>query len=310
VSRQGDPKSGAERPAARVQYTPARPAGQDPIRLKFRVPKGQVATLEVLRRDADPPAPVPFLAGYAVAPEDERGRAEFVLEPVSGFAQQTNLPVWTMKLIAEGGATVSGGFVELGPLTSIVSQQPNSYLDFQPRAVSEMGLTAPPATTETSGPAAPAQLSLRVVTHGREFSLRKFDSTLVSVGSTNWLPSVTAPPAEPPPDLERELLAWQVRENPPGTASSNWIRFTMSGLDLRRQPDGRWLIMDFAVVTQGDVEPVIRLDGNGFLAVARMSTPGPPPRRTPCVTGSNGACRMPYRNPICLPSATPWPKTS
>jgi tRNA A-37 threonylcarbamoyl transferase component Bud32 len=247
-------------------------AATNEIRVKLRIAKGQVATLEVLRRDTDPPTPVPFFSGFVVAPDDERGRCEFFLVPAPGLPHQTNPPTWTIKLVAEDGATTSGGFAELGPLIAIGSPQPNSVVEFGPGAESELMLTRPYATAETNDVTPCAQLSLSVRTHNRRaVSTRPIESTVVSLGSTNWISSVKAvpPPAKSGP--QPEVLAYQWRQAPAGTNTTNWVRFTMTSVELRHLPDGRWLGMDYVSDEHGDGERAFRLDGNGFKAVTRTT---------------------------------------
>ena len=143
------------------------PSGPEPIRVKLRIPRGQAATFEVWRRDVDPPVVVPSLTGFAIAPKDERGRVEFKLEPGSGLPQQTDSPVWRMQLVTEDGATVSGGFVGLVPLWSVVTPGSEKLIEIGPGRESDILLTTERGMAGTNGESPRVPLSLVVKKIGR-----------------------------------------------------------------------------------------------------------------------------------------------
>ena len=271
-SRTTDAKPDEGRPAPTVHFTPAVAAGSDAIRVRLRIAKGQAASVQVFRYDTDPPTPVPAFAGYFFAPDDERGRAELRLEPVPEAGPGTQPQSWRMKLVAEDGASVIGGAVELGPLSSSTPASPNNVLEIGPGADTDLLLTAPSAPGETNVLAPRAVLSLRVQARARRpVSARPVESTTVSVGSTNWVASLLAPQAAPTPGPAPEILAYQWRQGPTGTKTTNWIRYTMTAVELRQLADGRWLAMDFVTDTQGGCERAFRVHGNGFKAHTRIS---------------------------------------
>ncbi|MCL4179056.1 MAG: serine/threonine protein kinase [Verrucomicrobia bacterium] len=188
LSRQSDEGPGAGPRSEPVLSTDAIvQTDREAIRVKLRIPRGQAATFEVWRRDVDPPVVVPSLTGYAIAPNDERGRLEFQLEPGTGFPQQTDLPVWRMQLVTEDGATVSGAFVGLGPLWSVVTPGSEQIIELGPGRESDILLTTEHGMAGTNGGSPRVPLSLVVKTHDRTgVSGRTVQSTIVSVGSTNW----------------------------------------------------------------------------------------------------------------------------
>jgi predicted Ser/Thr protein kinase len=106
TTRTSEPSQGFSKAPAAVKV------GYEPVGGTIRVPKGLVATLEIVRRDQDPQVTIPDFVGYVLAPTAERGRATFQLEPVAGASGR-----WVMKVVSEDGATAEVGFADLGPLT-------------------------------------------------------------------------------------------------------------------------------------------------------------------------------------------------
>ncbi len=272
MSRLTEPTPDTPGPAPTLHSSPAVEARSDAIRVRLRIAKGQAASVQVFRTDLDPPAPVPAFAGYLMAPDDERGRAEFVLQPVADRDPEAPGRSWRLHLVAEDGATVMGAPTELGPLVSAVSPGPNNVLELQADADSGLLLTVPNDPTQTNPLPARPVLMLQVQARARKpVSSVPVESTVVGAGSTNWVASLLAPRPTPTPAPQPEVLAYQWRQGPAGTNTTNWVRYTMTGVELRQLSDGRWLAMDFATDVQGDCQRFFRVDGNGFRAVTRTT---------------------------------------
>jgi hypothetical protein len=265
----------AERELARIDLAEARKlsgAGaepvQMPIRANFRTGKGQVVTFQVVRGESDNFAPVPGMAGFVVAPDDDRGRFSLVLapEPATGSTNQLR---WRMSVVNEDGSVNSGASAELGELISMVPT--NHFHSIEADSSFGLYLTRAFSTAETNGVIPLAELSLDVRSQPRGRVGASPDSTLISIGSTNWAQSLTQHQkatagrrAQP-----GEVLAYQWLKSPVGTNTTNWIRFTFTKVDLRLVDGQQWLTMDYASDVHGDCEEVFRVDGNGFEAVTR-----------------------------------------
>lgn len=174
-------------PVSEAAAPPAPAAEPSPIRANFRVGKGQVVILEMLRRDVDPPSPVPFYQGYVIAPDEERGRFSLVLTPTQPWAGQTNAPAWRLTLVSDDGATVSGGVQDFGEL--VPNLPPDQVHAIEPNSDAELPFTRP---DPQSGPAEPRrlELSLRLRSQARGEVGRPRESVSVSIGSTNWVDSL------------------------------------------------------------------------------------------------------------------------
>ena len=258
-------------------------SGPQPIRANFRAAKGQVVTLEVLRRDNDTAIPVPFFDGYAVASDEERARFSLLLTPTEPFGAQTNRPAWRLSLVTEEGATASGVVVDFGEL---IPNLPRNHLhSIEPDSSFEIMLTRPYPGAETNGLIPRTQLSLAVVSRARGKIGGPQEATTVGVGSTNWMKSLreiqssTAAPRLRP----GEVLAHQWLKGPDGTNTTNAIRFTFMNIELRSEDGRQWLAMDYATDVRGNCEPVFRVDANGFNAVTRKSGLLVTPKDSPVV---------------------------
>ncbi len=267
-----------------VRFEPAvATEGPSPIRANFRFAKGQVVTFEVMRRNGDDYVPVPFFSGYAVAPDDERGRCSIVLSP-EPTAVSTNGLRWRFSLISEDGGAAMGMFADFGELISMV---PTNHLHLMEAGDSfGLFLTQAYPGAETNGIVPKAELSLSVRSVPRGSVGIGPESTSVNVGSTNWMPVLRQLAKATPGRRAQpgEVLASQWLKSPVGTNTTNGIQFTFTTVDLRQEDGRTWLAMGYISDVRGDCEEVFRVDGNGFKAVTRKTsweaTPaGSPPVR-------------------------------
>ena len=269
---------------------PGAAAGRDGdtnvLRVKLRIARSQVATLELMRHDTEPPTLVPFFSGYVAAPDEERGRVEFLLVPAPGTSSEVTPISWTMKLVAEDGATVVGSSAELGPLIPVLGRQGSGGVEIEAGSVTELMLTGPYPDAETNGisPRVPLALHIRSQDRTRVTS-RPVESTVVSLGTTNWMAAIKAAlavrlaPTGPVP----EVLAHQWRRSQEGPETTNWISFTVTAVEYRRAEDGRWLALDHVTDEHGDCERVFRTVGIGFKPVTRTSEFRVEPKGSPPV---------------------------
>jgi predicted Ser/Thr protein kinase len=242
--------------------------GPQPIRANFRVGKGQAVTFEVVRGERENFAPVPNMAGFVVAPDDERGRFSVVLTPEPAG---TNRLRWRMSVINEDGSANHGATVDLGELISMV---PTNHLHtIEEDSSFGLYLTRAYQTAGTNGVSPLAELSLDVRSQSRGRVGASPDSTLVGVGSTNWARSLkdyqkaAGRRAQP-----GEVLAYQWLKSPAGTNTTNSIRFTFTSVELRNEDGQQWLAMGYVTDVHGDCEVVFRVDGNGFKPVTRKTS--------------------------------------
>ncbi len=172
----------------------------DPIRLRFRVAKGQVATFEVWRKDQEPAAPVPFFAGYFASSDAERGRGELVLSPIPlSWNEDVSQQDWTMDFANDDGAmNVRGTRQKLGPLISVIGTEPNNFLDLSPNGSAEIVLTQPyPPGVDTNGVPPGATLSLVVRSAARrEHVAAPQRQAFMCIGTTNWVKHLAAQTAD------------------------------------------------------------------------------------------------------------------
>lgn len=167
TTRTAEPSQGFSEAPAAVQV------GYEPVGGTIRVPKGLVATLEIVRRDQDPQVTIPGFTGYVLAPTAERGRATFQLEPVAGTSGR-----WMMKVVSEDGATAQVGFADLGPLTLASTPPMSMTVDVTEGMEQEILLTNPEAPGGTRRMA----LNLRVRGY-RRTDPQPLEFTTVGAGS-------------------------------------------------------------------------------------------------------------------------------
>ncbi|HXG46310.1 MAG TPA: serine/threonine-protein kinase [Methylomirabilota bacterium] len=274
------------KPAPRmfVSGTPAEQTSGNPesLRANFRFAKGHVVTFQVMRRVGDDAyEPLPNFAGYAVAPDDERGRFSLMLVPDAANSS-TNPRTWSLRLESEGGGSAGGPSAPLGELISLLPT--NHFHEMEADASFGLHLTRAYPGAETNGIAPLAELSLDVRSVPRGKVGVAPENTLLSVGSTNWVPALKQfAKAKPAPRAQPgEVLAYQWLKSRVGTNTTNWIRFTFTNVELRNEDGQQWLAMGYLTDVHGDCEVVFRVDGNGFKPVTRKtswrSTPaGSPP---------------------------------
>ncbi|MBM3844911.1 MAG: hypothetical protein FJ405_01325 [Verrucomicrobia bacterium] len=251
-----------------VEQTSDSPAS---LRASFRFAKGHVVTFQVMRRvGEDALEPVPNFAGYAVAPDDERGRFSLMLVPDSA-ASSTNPRTWRIRLESEGGGSAGGMAVPLGELISMLPT--NHFHEMEADASFGLYLTRAYPGAETNGITPLAELSLDVRSVPRGKVGVGPENTLLGFGSTNWVPSLVQPAkARPAPRAQPgEVLAYQRLKSPVGTNTTNWIRFTFTNVELRSENGQQWLAMGYRTDVHGDCEEVFRVDGNGFNPVTRKT---------------------------------------
>jgi serine/threonine protein kinase len=242
------------------------------LRANFRFAKGQVVTFQVLRRVGDDAyEPVPNFAGYAVAPEDERGRFSLVLVPDSASSSKNPL-TWRIRLESEDGGSAVGPSAPLGELISMLPT--NHFHEMEADASFGLYLTRAYPGAETNGitPLAELSLDVRSVPRGEVGVAPK--NTLIRLGSTNWVPALKQlATAKPTPRAQPgEVLAYQMLKSPVGTNTTNWIRFTFTNVELRKEGGQQWLAMGYVTDVHGDCEEVFVVNGNGFKAVTRKTS--------------------------------------
>ncbi len=167
TTRTSEPSQGFSKAPATVKV------GYEPVGGTIRVPKGLVATLEIVRGDQDPQVTIPGFTGYVLAPTAARGRATFQLEPVAGASGR-----WVMKVVSEDGATAEVGFADLGPLTLASAPPMSLTLDVTEGMDQEILLTNPEAPGGTRRMA----LNLRIRGY-RRTDPQPLEHTTVGAGS-------------------------------------------------------------------------------------------------------------------------------
>ncbi len=147
--------------------------GYQPVGGTIQVPKGLVATLEIVRRDQEPQVTIPGFVGYVLAPTANRARATFWMEPVS-----ENSGRWVMKIVSEEGATSQVGFADLGPLTLASTPPMSLAVDVTEGMDQEIFLTNPEA------PGGTRRMALNVRVRGyRRTDPQPLEHTTVGAGS-------------------------------------------------------------------------------------------------------------------------------
>ncbi len=244
------------------------------LRANFRFAKGHVVTFQVMRRVGDDAyEPVPNFAGYAVAPDDERGRFSLMLVPLPDSASSsTNLRTWRIRLESEGGGSAGGPSAPLGELISMLPT--NHFHEMESDASFGLYLTRAYPGAETNGITPLAELSLDVRSVPRGKVGVGPENTLLRLGSTNWVPSLKQlAKAKPAPRAQPgEVLAYQWLKSPVGTNTTNWIRFTFTNVELRNEDGQQWLAMGYLTDVRGDCEEVFVVNGNGFKPVTRKTS--------------------------------------
>jgi predicted Ser/Thr protein kinase len=147
--------------------------GYEPVGGTIRVPKGLVATLEIVRRDQDPKVSIPDFVGYVLAPTANGGRATFRLEPDAGTSGR-----WAMQMVSEDGAMAHVGFADLGPLTLASTPAMSLTVDVTEGMDQEILLTRPEA------PGGTRRMALNVRVRGyRRTDPQPLEHTTVGAGS-------------------------------------------------------------------------------------------------------------------------------
>jgi predicted Ser/Thr protein kinase len=147
--------------------------GYEPVGGTIRVPKGLVATLEIVRCDQDPKVSIPDFVGYVLAPTANGGRATFRLEPDAGTSGR-----WAMQMVSEDGAMAHVGFADLGPLTLASTPAMSLTVDVTEGMDQEILLTRPEA------PGGTRRMALNVRVRGyRRTDPQPLEHTTVGAGS-------------------------------------------------------------------------------------------------------------------------------
>jgi tRNA A-37 threonylcarbamoyl transferase component Bud32 len=274
VTNPGRPDGERPAPQMFVSGTPVEQTSDSPasLRANFRFAKGHVVTFQVMRRvGEDHYEPVPHFGGYAVAPDDERGRFSIMLSPDRSGSTKNPL-VWHIRLESEGGGSAGGPSASLGELISMLPT--NHFHEMEADASFGLYLTRAYPGAETNGIVPLAELSLDVRSMPRGKVGVAPENTLLRLGSTNWAPALKQlAKAKPAPRAQPgEVLASQWLKSPVGTNTTNWIQFTFTNVELRKEDGQQWLAMGFVTDRHGDCEEVFRVDANGFKPVTRKTS--------------------------------------
>jgi predicted Ser/Thr protein kinase len=167
TTRTSEPSQGFSKGPAGVTV------GYEPVGGTIRVPKGLVATLEIVRGDQDPKVSIPDFVGYVLAPTANGGLANFRLEPDAGTSGR-----WAMQMVSEDGAMAHVGFADLGPLTLASTPPMSLTVDVTEGMDQEILLTRPEA------PGGTRRMALNVRVRGyRRTDPQPLDHTTVGAGS-------------------------------------------------------------------------------------------------------------------------------
>ena len=167
TTRTTEPSQGFSKAPAAVKV------GYEPVGGTIRVPKGLVATLEIVRGDQDPKVSIPDFVGYVLAPTANGGRATFRLEPDGGTSGR-----WTLQMVSEDGAMAHVGFAYLGPLTLASTPAMSLTVDVTEGMDQEILLTRPEA------PGGTRRMALNVRVRGyRRTDPQPLEHTTVGAGS-------------------------------------------------------------------------------------------------------------------------------
>jgi hypothetical protein len=225
-----------------------------------------------LRYEGDDVQPVRSFCGYAVAPDDERARCSLLLtrENSGGVPDQE----WRIRLVTEEGATVSGITANFGEL---LSSLPTNHLHaIEPNTSRAIMLTRPYPDTETNGITPRVSLGLAIVSQARGRVGAEQEGTRISLGSTNWgvLLRQGESTQRRTPGRAGEIAAtqWLKSARTVEPESTNWIRFSITNVELREQDAQLWLAMDYAMDIRGDCEEVFSYRSSGFQATARKTS--------------------------------------
>lgn len=234
-------------PPAETPWQPQAGRGQDPVGVKFRIPKGHVATVEVFRREDETFTRLDGFAGYFIAPSEERGRGTFLLEPVADRPGR-----WVMKLVSEDGAVGMAGQMDLGPLILTSNPPMSTTVEVNEGDDRELLLTNPFAGGEPEGTPARAALSLVIRGYRRTDGVKR-DATTVGTGSTNWVgtPASHAPRAAAMESAKMTVRAVRLIED----GGRPWLE-----LEYRLQPENR-VEVRFSSRGQFPDSPVLLLGG-------------------------------------------------
>ena len=233
--------------------------GTERLRAGFNVPRGQVATFELWRHDADGQhTQLPWMSGYVVAPDDESVRGELRLTPMvpTTITNLANLQ-WNLQIASEDGAQVGAGSAVLGPLRLRPGTRQPLPLPppLPPHYSSEMMLT-PANPEDPSELVQPVQTPLciwvKYVSRPRNFRAERI------IGSgTNWMEALAM----------RKAIEAQ-RPSDPTNAPAH-ARFTVTGVDLREGDGTRWLALEHLASTDPNWKAVCHAEATGFKGISR-----------------------------------------
>jgi len=145
--------------------------GYQPVGGTLRVPKGLMATLEIVRTDVEPITPIAVLSGYVLAPSGADVRVNFWLEPVAGSTGR-----WNLRVVSEDGASCTAGEEELGPLAPAMPDALTVY------TVEDRTQEIPVTISKAPGGGRGVPLSLRVRGYPRPDSGQGLTTTIGAGG--------------------------------------------------------------------------------------------------------------------------------
>ena len=181
--------------SVRLLLVSAAESGSQPrspgVDARFVLPAGQVATLELVRRDNGEVFPLPGLAAFAIAAPDQQTEGTFRCVPQqSAAAGPQNAPrQWTLEIAGAGNKTSVGG-VEVPEFLANYSGQISLWKALQADTES-VHWAGPPSDSRPT-------LGLRIRTHRSEWQFASRNSA-VGLG-TNWLKALAGPKPTPPSD--------------------------------------------------------------------------------------------------------------
>ncbi len=236
-------------------------AGAEPLGIKFRVPKGHVATFALCRHEGEQHVAIPGMSGYVVAPDDESASGEVRLNPIpSSSAADAQRLRWAMSVASEEGPAVGVGTETFGRLGFL----PHLRAPFRltpptpPLTSEEVPLTHPDAESPGDPTSRWTKLALVVAFEPRPRNLGAPDGVMLG-GGTNWeaglalsgIPGTTSP-----------LTAL----NPKSP-----IRVTVTGVNLREEAGVRWLGVDYVARGDRNWTTVFRAGAIGFRTETRLA---------------------------------------
>jgi hypothetical protein len=181
---------------------------------------------------------------------------------------------WRIRLVTEEGATVSGITANFGEL---LSNLPTNHLHaIEPNTSRNIMLTRPYPDGDTNGLNPHVSLGLAIVSQARGRVGADQEGTRISLGSTNWgvLLRQGQSTQRRTPGRAGEIAAtqWLKSARTVEPETTNWIRFSITDVELREEDGQLWLAMDYAMDIRGDCEEVFSHKSSGFEATTRKTS--------------------------------------